>query len=361
MGHPVFHIGGKDNPADIVTRDTGSAENLLEDSEWFRGPRFLALNVSEMPISREFLLQGKEHIPVEELRTKRVSLLATGVEATKSDILFALAEVVMARVTSLSKAASVLARLIKAHIWKNRDKILEPITVQDLSRARKILFAASMGPTEEAIDSNKLASLRPFQKDFVYYTKGRVGAALGKLLGCEQLPILFPSTRLAQLIMWDSHCEDHRRNPLDTLARSREKAWIVRGSKLAATVCAKCSRCRLLRRVTEVQVMADIPEHQLTPCPPFTHISLDFMGPFTVKGLANQRARIKVFGLVIVCQNTRAVKVLPVPGYSTEKFLIAYRKFTNECGVPELVLSDQGSQLVKAGRIVNVEKSDLDN
>ena len=116
-----------------------------------------------------------------------------------------------------------------------------------------------------------------------------------------------------------------------------------------------------MRKTTEKQLMSEIPEHQLRPCPPFTNISLDFMGPFKVKGLANQRARIKVYGLVLVCQNTRAVKALAVPGYDTGTFLNSYRKFTNDFGTPELVVSDRGSQLVKAGKIVNAEKTDLDN
>jgi len=85
------------------------------------------------------------------------------------------------------------------------------------------------------------------------------------------------------------------------------------------------------------------------------------MGPFQVKGLGNQRARIKVYGLVIVCQNTRAVKLLPVPGYDTASFLVAYRRFTNDFGTPELIISDRGSQLVKAGKILNVERQDLDD
>ena len=168
-------------------------------------------------------------------------------------------------------------------------------------------------------------------------------------------------SRLAELVMWHSHNEDHRRNPKDTLARSREVAWIVRGSQLAKTVCVKCSRCRLQQKITESQLMSQIPKHQLIPCPPFTNISLDFMGPFQVKGLGNQRARIKVYGLVIVCQNTRAVKLLPVPGYDTASFLVAYRRFTNDFGTPELIISDRGSQLVKAGKILNVERQDLDD
>ena len=298
-------------------------------------------------------------MPTEELRTKRVSLLLTSAER-KDWQLMELAKATLNQSNSLSKTVGTLARILKCYITKSRDSILDPVTQAERKFATHVLFAASMGPTHEAMEKSGLSSLRPFKGGQVYFTRGRVGTALASLLGCNQLPILMPSTRLAEIIMWHCHSEDHRRNPRDTLARSREYAWIVRGSRLAQTICAKCSRCRLLQRTTQKQVMAEIPTRQLVPCPPFTNISVDFMGPFSAKGLANQRARIKVYGLIIVCQNTRAVKVVAVPGYDTGSFLIAFNKFTSNHGMPEFVTSDKGSQLVKAGKILNVEKGDWD-
>ena len=50
------------------------------------------------------------------------------------------------------------------------------------------------------------------------------------------------------------------------------------------------------------------------------------------------------------------MKVLPVPGYDTGSFLLAFTRFTSNYGVPSLVVSDLGSQLVKAGKMVNKEE-----
>ena len=98
--------------------------------------------------------------------------------------------------------------------------------------------------------------------------------------------------------------------------------------------------------------MSDIPPHQLRPCPPFTHVSLDFAGPFAARAMGNSRASIKVWGLVICCQNTRAVKLLATAGYSTDDFLTAFRRFTSNFGNPALVVSDAGTQLRKAGQVI---------
>ena len=137
-----------------------------------------------------------------------------------------------------------------------------------------------------------------------------------------------------------------KRTTTDALARSCEWAWIVRGGKLAKLMTRQCPRCCLDSKQLAEQVMGDIPEHQLMPCPPFSNVSLDFLGPFKVNGLANQRARIKVYGLLIVCQkNTRALKLLPVQGYDTGSFLMAYIRFSSNYGNPALVVSDRGTQV----------------
>ena len=98
--------------------------------------------------------------------------------------------------------------------------------------------------------------------------------------------------------------------------------------------------------------MADIPSHQLSPCPPFTHVSLDFAGPYKAKAMGNSRCMIKLWGLVVICQNSRAVKIYATSGYSTNDFLTSYRRFTANHGNPALVVSDAGSQLRKAGQIL---------
>ena len=132
------------------------------------------------------------------------------------------------------------------------------------------------------------------------------------------------------------------------------------GTALAKYVTRHCMKCRLDQRRPSKQLMADIPKHQLVPCPPFTNISLDFLGPYKVRGLGNQRARIKVYGLVVVCQNVRAVKLLAVPGYDTYSFLLAYARFTADHGPPARVVSDRGTQLVKAGKMVGDSLEDVE-
>ena len=63
----------------------------------------------------------------------------------------------------------------------------------------------------------------------IVYVRGRCDGALLRLLGVDKLPVLARQSRLAKLIMWEAHLEDHRSTHTDVLARSRRRAWIVRG------------------------------------------------------------------------------------------------------------------------------------
>ena len=184
------------------------------------------------------------------------------------------------------------------------------------------------------------------------YARGRCDKSLLKLLGIDSLPILARDTQLARLIMWESHCEGHRASPSDVLARSRQRAWIIRGRFLAKEVCKSCPRCKISRKRLSEQLMSDIPEHQLYPCPPFSYASLDFAGPYRAKAMGNSRTYIKLWGLIIICQNTRAIRMYATAGYSTDDFLTAFRRFTSHHGNPLLIVSDAGSQLKKAGKVI---------
>ena len=50
---------------------------------------------------------------------------------------------------------------------------------------------------------------------------------------------------------------------------------------------------------------------------PFIHVVLDFAGPILAKGIANSRAKLKVWILFYCCRSFKAVGLLPTAGYDT--------------------------------------------
>ena len=354
---PVQHVPGSLNPADIPTRDKTEPSEVREGGVWQDGPHYLSLPREQWPFSREF----RDIVPEQELRKPKavfnaVSTLGGSVPALIEGIIFKMVERVMESSTHWQKTVFATARMLKGIICQDREKIRSGLTVRNIKVARAMQFVVSMGPTFKALESEQLTALRPTVENGIVYTVGRVDEALPRLLGVLKLPILMRSTRLATLIMWEAHNEDHRSSSRDVLARARQRAWIIRGRYLAKLVCKTCPLCRLNKMKLAKQLMGKIPEHQLQPCPPFTFISLDFAGPYQARAMGNSRAHIKLWGLVLICQNTRAIKMYATAGYSTDDFLTAYHRFTANHGNPVLVVSDAGTQLRKAGQVI--EKGD---
>ena len=104
--------------------------------------------------------------------------------------------------------------------------------------------------------------------------------------------------------------------------------------------------------------MADLPDTLQCPAPPFTNVGLDLLGPITIKAMVNKRARMKVWVVIFVCLNTKAVSMELAPGYSTNDFMLAYSSYVSQRGEPGFVHSDRGTQLVSAQKLL---KDDLPN
>ena len=180
---------------------------------------------------------------------------------------------------------------------------------------------------------------------------GRAAVGLKKCFGQDFLPIVMGSTRVAYLIMLHAHCRDHTGRDV-TMAMSRLDAWIVGAKRLAKRIRKNCVRCRFLRKQLEGQKMAEIPSILQVPSPPFCNIGLDLSGPISVKSMTNKRSTMKVWAVIFLCLNTKAISLELAPGYATEDFLIAYYNHTSIRGTPSFVHSDRGSQLVAAHKEV---------
>ena len=78
-----------------------------------------------------------------------------------------------------------------------------------------------------------------------------------------------------------------------------------------------------------------------------------------MKGTVNVRAKKKCCIIVYCCRATKAVELLATSGYDTQSFLLRHEEFVARRGAPASIVSDRGTQLVSASRIL-AEKTDAD-
>ena len=94
------------------------------------------------------------------------------------------------------------------------------------------------------------------------------------------------------------------------------------------------------------QKMADLPEEHVVPTEtPFTHVGMDYFGPFEVK---RGRKNIKKYGVIFTCMSSRAVHPEMAYSLDTDSCINAVRHFLSRSGQVQKILSDNGNNLVGA-------------
>ena len=361
----IHHVSGDLNPADLATRGLAKADELGPGSFWQQGPSFLSLRRELWPVSREFI---SDQLPQEEIRTRKAAIFAmlrtSVIEGPLSDFpdLWQAIQRVLNYSNNIVKVKNILARVIKG--WKS-SKAVKAVSADlvkgEIIEAERLLLVSAMVDTATAYHDQKLDSLMPEKQGMLIVTKGRLGEeCLSAHLGVSSLPILMSQTRAAYLYMNRAHCGEfgtEHKSIAETLARSRTSVWIHRGRDLAKKICNSCPLCIKNKKRLCGQQMARIRPERLVVCRPWTYVSLDFAGPYKVRGVVNSRARMKCWILVYVCCSTKAVCLLATCGYSTQSFLLRHSEFVARKGAPDKIVSDRGVQLVSAGILLAAKES----
>ena len=131
----------------------------------------------------------------------------------------------------------------------------------------------------------------------------------------------------------------------------RQKYWVVKGASTLRRILGKCILCSRRNATAGQQLMADLPESRLqSNSPPFSHIGVDYFGPFFVK---QGRSKTKRYGCIFSSLTTRAVHIEVAADLSTDSFINALRRFISRRGHPQKIWSDNGTNFVGAERVLS--------
>ena len=97
--------------------------------------------------------------------------------------------------------------------------------------------------------------------------------------------------------------------------------------RLVRSIVGGCKVCKLKFKRMQAQRMYPLPIERIKPSPSFLNIGLDYFGPFEIKGGVQKRVRGKYYGILFVCDSTRAVHAELAQNYSTDAFIQALRIF----------------------------------
>ena len=140
--------------------------------------------------------------------------------------------------------------------------------------------------------------------------------------GVSFLPVLMAHSRVAERIMLHVHSMDYQGRDTTLVTATQTDRLDCWGKEVGQE--DSVPLCPLQVPPQEAGWVATLLPPCLTvPGPPFLHVGLDLFGPMVVKKMGGSKTTredqgtFKVWGLLILCSNTKAVKLYVAAGYST--------------------------------------------
>lgn len=344
------YISTHENPADIATRGT-TTEALKSNKIWWCGPQWLSEPEGEWPVCE--IDDTEKH---EEIEPEADAVLVALSGETRCDPPYGID----------CEAFSSWSRLLRVTAWVER-------FVQKTRRKERTSGALKSCEIKRAELKWLLYIQRKcFQKDIMSIQqeqKSNLQRQLGlvideqNLLRCvgrlehagisegSRKPILLPGKQhLTSLIIDFHHKELIHSGVSQTLARIRQRFWIVQGRANVKSVLRRCALCRRYEGGSyKMPPLSSFPESRVTKATPFSSTGLDYFGPVYVKNCGQVQ---KIWVCLFTCFVTRAVHLEVVFDMSTEQFLMAFRRFIAQRGTPSVILSDNAKQFKAARSVV---------
>ena len=165
-------------------------------------------------------------------------------------------------------------------------------------------------------------------------------------------PIILPRKNwVTKLIIKHYHeLGNHIAGTNQTLASLSTRFWIIAAREAILEWEKECAMCQKRKAKVAQQIMAPLPLNRLTTSlRAFAKVAVDFGGPFmTVQGRGKPRQ--KRYLCLFTCLASRAVHLEMAYGLDVDSFLNALNRMINRRGVPEEILSDNGTNFVAANK-----------
>ena len=213
-----------------------------------------------------------------------------------------------------------------------------------------------------------------FEKDGILYYSGRLQPnqemnPVAKLTEVMKdlssstfcVPIIEKNSPLAYSLINEVHWDDPvaKHTGVETVLRYTMKyGYIIEGRELVKKIRRNCERCRYLAKRTIEVSMGPISKHNLTIAPPFYVTQVDITGPYKAYTPHNKRSTIKIYLAVFVCSTTGTTSLKMMDDYGTTSFIQAFIRLSCDVGYPKILLTDEGSQLLKACKTMEFDFHD---
>ncbi|XP_067949850.1 uncharacterized protein [Watersipora subatra] len=239
-GEHWFHVPGKENPADILSRGASLLELL--QSTWWSGPEFLRnLDIAVYLDDKT----GNETKAVNDPEIKKLkNILSTNINVDSLALCFERFSSWSRLVKAIANARKMLsARSLSKPELLPADTLQAEIIIIKLAQSQEwSADIKQLSKSKEVHKGSSLLKLRPYlDEDGLLRVGGRVKYSLA-LTDNEKHPILIPkASAIAKLLVTHFHKKIHHQGLTTTVGAIRGAGyWITGASKLVGSVIYKC-------------------------------------------------------------------------------------------------------------------------
>ena len=348
------HVPTKSNSADCASRGIRATE-LLSHPLWWHGPPWLLEQPLVIPpkpqrSTKEELID-KEHQPKSlKIVGAVIPLLAPEIEYCSNSWL------------NVAKALSRVLRFVARTKDKKPAPASHQISVAEFAQADLILKKRSQrrsfslelhqlqsSPPQPLPSKSVILALHPeIDSQGLLCVGGRLRNA--SIEEHSKHPIILSSKdRYTRLLFHFYHLQLMHGGPTAILAHAGNMFYVSGARRLAREICQTCIPCRKAAAKLGPQLMGQLPAARLKPDHVFSNVGLDYAGPYFVKeGYVRRPIAIKAWMAVFVCFSTKAVHLELVQDNTTASLIACLKRFCSRRGLPTVIHSDNGSNLVGA-------------
>ena len=340
------YVPSKQNPADYASRGV-PIRKFLELQDWNNGPSFLHEPKTFWPKLEDISDMDENNNDLEVCKEKKTLAVKTEPEGIG---------LIVSNTSSWHRLKRKIAWLLKIKNRLLKRKESNEIMKSDLENAELVLLTylqkqsfpnelKALSQSSPVPKQSSLSKLNPFLDENGLM---RVGGRLRNLENnnfAENHPVIIPKQHhVSRLIIRHVHENVGHLGREMTLASLREHFWIIHANSASRHILKKCVICRKQEGKTGEQIMADLPKDRLQgDHAPFTNVGVDYFGPFYV---ARGRGTEKRYGVIFTCLESRAMHLEVAYSLDTSSFLNVLRRFISRRGQPQLIRSDNGTNLV---------------
>ncbi|XP_011405271.1 PREDICTED: uncharacterized protein LOC100637172, partial [Amphimedon queenslandica] len=333
------HCAGASNPADIPSRGIAIME-LSESNVWWNGPEWLgaeATDETEVPMPKKCM---------EELRVKDCET-SHGLTANSE-------QRGLIKIISIERFSSIKKLLrVTAYVFRfiNRLRGAECgniITASEMNDAEMLWIKEIQESSPE---------MRKWKEQYgAFKDQQGIWRCGGRIDNAEvtfevKHPILLPNRHyFTKLVVKRAHERLMHSGVKETLTELRSKYWVPRGRSLVRLFIHYCVLCRKFRALPyKAPLPPPLPDFRVKECQPFMFTGVDYAGPLHLReGKSTQKVWICLF----TCAVIRAVHLDVVPNLSSKSFVRCFKRFSARRGLPEKIISDNGTTFKGASKTV---------